>query len=102
LNLYNLLKAFERVIHRLEQKKSKTIHRIRQYSYSIQDQKEFIIQSLQRDQKLEFDQVFEELEDRIHAIITFLAILELLNLQEISMVNGDQVNGFYLIPFREL
>jgi segregation and condensation protein A len=101
LNLYQLLRAFERAMQRLDQKKSKTIHRIRQFSYSIQSQKEFVSDLVKKNKQVNFDQVFEELEDRIHAIVTFLAILEMLNLQEISLVNGEVVNGFYLIPYAE-
>jgi segregation and condensation protein A len=102
LNLFGLLKAFERVMNRLDQKKSKTIHRIRQYAYSIQSQKDYIKELVSKESQVGFDDIFSEVEDRIHAIVTFLAILELLNLQEISLVNGDSVNRFFLMPYTEI
>jgi segregation and condensation protein A len=101
LQLYQLLRAFERVMQKLDHKKSKTIHRIRQFSYTIQTQKEMVAALVQKNKQVAFDHIFTSLEDRIHAIVTFLAILEMLNLQEISLVNGEVVNGFYLIPYTE-
>jgi segregation and condensation protein A len=56
---------------------------------------------VKKNKQVAFDHIFLSLEDRIHAIVTFLAILEMLNLQEISLINGEVVNGFYLIPYAE-
>ena len=41
--------------------------------------------------------VFLALENRIHAIVTFIALLELLNLQTVELIQGDGVNNFWLI-----
>lgn len=37
-----------------------------------------------------------QLENRVHAIVTFLALLELLNAQEIMIIQGNGVNNFWL------
>jgi segregation and condensation protein A len=40
--------------------------------------------------------VFLKLENRVHAIVTFLALLELLNGQLISVIQGEGINNFWL------
>ena len=34
--------------------------------------------------------------NRIHAIVTFLALLELINLQQMNLIKGDDVNQFWI------
>ena len=48
------------------------------------------------DQTSAFEKIFEDCENRIHAIITFLALLELVNLQELKITKGDQLNQFWV------
>ena len=45
--------------------------------------------------------MFGGCKNRMHAIITFLALLELLNLQTIKIVNGIGMNNFWLTPYNE-
>jgi segregation and condensation protein A len=42
--------------------------------------------------------MFLKLENRVHAIVTFLALLELLNMQEIELTQGEGLNNFWLTP----
>lgn len=96
LTLYGLLKAFEKVMNRFQQDQSKTVHKIRQYEYSIQGQQDYILEKVQPGMKADFAILFEQLENRIHAIITFLALLELLNLQMIHIIQGEGTNNFWV------
>ena len=97
LTLYKLLRTFERVMLRYEDNsRRKTVHRIMNYSYTIKSQREYLVTSLQGRGKSSFKQVFGNLENRIHAIVTFLALLELLNMQEVELIQGGGVNEFYL------
>lgn len=96
LTLYGLLKAFEKVMNRFQQDQSKTVHQIRQYEYSIHGQQDYILEKVQLGMKADFAILFEQLENRIHAIITFLALLELLNLQMIHIIQGEGTNNFWV------
>ncbi len=96
LTLYRLLKAYERVMNRYENRKSKTIHRIRQYNYTIENQQVYIMENVSKKKRASFTDLFEKLENRIHAIITFLALLELLNLQSIKVRQGEGLNNFWI------
>jgi len=43
-----------------------------------------------------FTAIFEGLENRVHAIVTFLALLELLNLQRVVITQGEGFNNFWI------
>ena len=46
--------------------------------------------------KTAFEEIFMHLENRIHAIVTFLALLELVSQQRIELVQGEGPNNFWL------
>jgi segregation and condensation protein A len=97
VSLYKLLRVFERLMTRLEEdKKTKRIHTVYNYNYSIQGQREYLLGTLSVGQKTSFDVLFLALENRIHAIVTFLAMLELLNSQHIVLTQGEGFNNFWL------
>jgi segregation and condensation protein A len=97
ISLYKLLRTFERLINRFdEEKKTRRVHTVYNYSYTIQDQRQYLTDSLRDGGKKDFEELFMRLENRVHAIVTFLALLELLNAQEIAIIQGDGVNNFWL------
>lgn len=97
VSLYKLLRTFERLISRFdEERKTRRIHTVYNYSYTIQDQRQYLADSLREGGKKDFEELFMRLENRVHAIVTFLALLELLNAQEIIIIQGDGVNNFWL------
>lgn len=98
LTLFRLLKAYEKAMEKLENRKSKTIHRIRQYNYTIEDQQSFLMERVTKSKKASFSLLFEAMENRIHAIVTFLALLELLNLQKVAIRQGEGLNNFWILP----
>lgn len=97
VSLYKLLRTFERLINRFdEEKKTRRVHTVYNYSYTIQDQRQYLTDSLREGGKKDFEELFMQLENRVHAIVTFLALLELLNAQEIMIIQGEGVNNFWL------
>jgi len=96
LTLYKLMRAYEKALERMNNNKSKTIHRIRQYNYTIEGQQSYLIERIEKNKKATFSDLFEGLENRIHAIITFLALLELLNLQKVHLSQGEGLNNFWI------
>ena len=102
LNLFKLLKTFERVMARFEDRSStKTVHKIQNYGYTIQGQQDYIFNIIERSERASFVDVFEKMENRIQAVVTFLGLLELLNLQQIGIVLGEGTNNFWLVPHEE-
>lgn len=96
LNLFKLLQTFQQLMRRYETEQNKPKHQIVKFDYTIEDQQSFIFAQLPKGKKVKFDQVFLQLENRIHAIVTFIALLELLNLQTVALIQGDGVNNFWL------
>lgn len=105
VTLFKLMKAFTRVMERFEDRRlRKRVHHIYNYPYTIQEQEEFILSHIKPSHHTSFDTVFGDCQNRIHAIVTFLALLELLNLQRVSLIQGGGVNNFWLTapnPFEE-
>ncbi len=97
VTLYKLLRVFERLLTRFEEERqTKRVHTVYNYNYTIQEQRSYLLGKLKKGKKTAFEQVFLTLENRIHAVVTFLALLELLNEQAIALVQGEGVNNFWL------
>jgi segregation and condensation protein A len=96
LTLFKLLRVFERLMRNFETEQNRPVHQIYMYSYTIETQREYIFTKVRKNEKTDFSQLFRDLENRIHAIVTFLALLELINQQEISILQGEGVNNFWL------
>lgn len=96
LTMFKLLKAFESVLNRFEERSRKKVHTVVRYSYTVDEQKDFIMGKIKSKKKTDFKTLFHGVKDRIHAIVTFLAMLELLNLAEIHIVLGEGPNNFWV------
>ncbi|MFN3530434.1 MAG: segregation and condensation protein A [Bacteroidia bacterium] len=97
VDLYRLLKTFQKVMQRFEEQENAPTHVVVRYAYTIEDQKTFVVNKVQGKGKLAFEQLFSDFKDRMQAIFTFLAILELLQLQLIDIKLGMGYNSFYLL-----
>lgn len=101
ITLFKLLKAFEKVMEQYSDNK-KIAHTIARYNYTIQRQQTYLIGSLKVGVKTGFEDVFRGLESRVHAIVTFLAMLELLSQQKLQLIQGEGINNFWLtLPERD-
>jgi len=98
LTLYRLLSTFQRLMEEHQIRGAKTVHRIVKYNYTIEDQQKSILSKVAKRGRVDFKGLFEDLENRIHAIVTFLGLLELLNLQRINVTQGEGVNNFWISP----
>jgi segregation and condensation protein A len=101
LDLYKLLKVFERVIVRFEAEKNKPIHKVVQYPYSIEEKKEYILRKVSMISKVSFVDVLKESTEKIEVIYSFLAILELLQLRFITIYLGEGFNNFWIEKYDE-
>lgn len=96
LTTYKLFKAFQKVLERQKNREDKYVHQIVKYPYTLKDQQAYIRSKVSNGQKYSFDDVFMGLDNRMHAIVTFLALLELVNAQVLKMIEGIGKNNFYL------
>ncbi len=96
LTLFKLLKAFQGVVTRIEDKKAQAVHKVYRYNYSVQGQQVFILSKVRWGERTPFKDIFSACQDRVHAIITFLAMLELLNLDKLRCTQGIGHNNLWL------
>jgi segregation and condensation protein A len=62
----------------------------------MEDTREYMLTTLSREKTLAFEKIFEVCHDRIHAIFMFLTILELAQLQYMSVMVGEGRNNFII------
>ena len=98
LTLYKLLQAFKRVMDRFDEAKKNPVHTIVQYTFTIQEEQANIVSKLVYKPRLDFMDVFATVQSRIHAIVTFLALLEMINNQVVRILAGEGINNFWIEP----
>jgi len=96
LDLYKLLKVFEKALQKYEDEQNKPVHQVIPYPYPIDGQKSKLVGMLNRRKKVSFTDLLKEDRSKIVLIFNFLAILELLQSQEINIVVGEGYNNFWL------
>lgn len=96
LTLFKLMKSFEKVMARFEEIKNRPVHTVVQYAYTIAGQRNYLRDMVKRDKTVAFEKIFEPCENRIHAIFTFLALLEMVQLQFLALNIGLGINNFWI------
>jgi len=96
LTLFNLLKVFNSTMSRFEDRKNRTYHEIVKFPYTMESQSTFISQKVRGGKRLNFANLFEGVRDRVEAIVTFLALLEMLNQQLVKLMQGEGANNFWI------
>ncbi|MEM9527801.1 MAG: segregation/condensation protein A [Bacteroidota bacterium] len=103
VTLFKLLKAYERMLTKLEEANNRpVVHEIAQFNYTVEEQQVRIMDLIGAVQfgkpRPSFLDIFSICKTRIHAIVTFLGLLELLNARSIRLIPGEGVNNFWLEP----
>ena len=96
LTLYQLLNTFNKVVTRFENESKKVKHKVVQYPYTIAGEKTAIRDRIRAHRKVAFTEVITSCENKVQAIFTFLAVLELLAEQVIRITLGIGFNNFWL------
>ena len=96
LELYQLMKAFKRVMAKMEERENRPVHTVVKYHFTIKDQKSYLLTSVQKKDKVAFEDIFIQLDNRVHAVFTFLAMLELIQENFLQIKMGMGINNFWL------
>lgn len=96
VTLYKLMSTFEKVIKRLNERHNKPQHVVIKYNHTMEGQRSFLIKELSAVKQIAFDRLFFTCENRIHAIFTFLALLELVQQRFLNLLNGIGRNNFII------
>ncbi|TXK46471.1 chromosome segregation protein ScpA [Pontibacter qinzhouensis] len=96
LSLYKIMRVFDKVMRRFEEEQNHPRHTVITYPYTIEDQKEYILKAIKAKYRMTFSEVISAFPDKIGMIFNFLAILEMLQLNQIDIEVGDGFNDFVL------
>lgn len=94
VTLFKLMKAFEKVMQRVHDRQNKPVHTVVRYNYTMEGSREFMLGFVQRNKNVSFEKIFDECQDRIHAIFLFLSLLELAQQRYMSLLVGEGRNNF--------
>jgi segregation and condensation protein A len=94
ITLFKLMKAFEKVMQRVHDRQNKPVHTVVRYNYTMEESREQVLTLASREKAVSFEKIFNEAHDRIHAIFLFLSMLELIQLNYMSIMIGEGKNNF--------
>ncbi len=96
ITMFKLMKAFERVMQRVHDRQNKPVHTVIKYNYTMEGSREFMLSYIEKEKTVSFEKVFDECENRIHAIFLFLSMLELAQQRFMKLLVGEGKNNFIL------
>ncbi len=96
VDLYKLLKVFQRSMAKFASRRDETTHTVIQYPYTIEQQKDFVLEKISFKKQVPFSEFITYKPDKIFVIYTFLAILELLQLSKVTIIIGEGFNNFWV------
>ncbi|MFI5154988.1 MAG: segregation and condensation protein A [Chitinophagales bacterium] len=96
ISLFKLMKTFEKVILRVNERQNKPVHTVIQYNYTLEESREYMLNLVSREKIISFEKIFEPCENRIHAIFLFLSLLELVQQKYMTIMIGEGKNNFIL------
>lgn len=96
VTLFKLFKTFERVLQRQDER-NKPVHRVMRWPYTVEEESIRILKAVGMRGNVAFVSLFGLCVNRVHAIVTFLSLLELLNAGKVSLdLREGEVNGFFV------
>lgn len=96
MDLYTIMRAFKRVWEKHHDKLQKPRHIIRAYPYQTEEVKHRLLDRVGRSERIDFLSFVMEEQDRIFVIFSFLAVLELVQLQRLAVTVGQGFNNFWI------
>lgn len=97
--LFDLLTAFKRALDNMPKI---TVHHVHPVRVTIEEQVNFIFHHFQGKSYLFFHELSQELPEKIHLVVTFMAILDLMRLNFISARQQEPFGEIRLVPAAEL
>ncbi|WP_276368560.1 segregation/condensation protein A [Chryseolinea sp. H1M3-3] len=96
VTIFKLMTVFEKILKRQEAEKNKPVHHVIQYPYTVEAQKKHLLEELTKKPKLSFTELIAEYPTRMGVIFNFLAILEMLALQVLTIQIGEGYGNFWI------
>ena len=95
VTLFDLMGAFRKVLADI--KRQNTYHKVEKVTYTVEEQAEYILSTLQVKGRRSFLDICTELRNRSVVVVTFLAVLEMLKEQQINLfIENDDPTRFFI------
>jgi len=95
-DLYKLMLVYNRVLTRYRSASKVVKHTVVQYPYTIEKQKEAIARLIEINKRLDFSEIKRNSTNKVHFVYNFLALLEMLQQELISIQIGIGFNNFWI------
>lgn len=96
VDLYKLMQVLEKVMKRYDEEKNRPVHQVVQYPFTVEGQKEFILNTLTRKRMISFSEMLEANPTRVALVFNFLAVLEMLATGHLNIQQGEGFNNFWV------
>jgi segregation and condensation protein A len=94
ITLFKLMKSFEKVMLRVQERQSRPVHTVVPYNYTMEGSRDYVLDLISREKMLSFEKIFDVCDNKIHAIFLFLSILELAQQKYMRLSVGPGMNNF--------
>jgi len=96
VTLFKLMKSFEKVMTRLQERQNRPVHTVVGYNYTMESSREYLLKTVQEGKTVAFEKVFDVCQDRVQALFFFLSILELAQQKYMKLLVGEGRNNFII------
>jgi segregation and condensation protein A len=96
VTLFKLMKSFEKVMTRLQERQNRPVHTVVRYNYTMESSREYLLKTVQEGKTVAFEKVFDVCQDRVQALFFFLSILELAQQKYMKLLVGEGRNNFII------
>jgi segregation and condensation protein A len=93
--VYKLFIVFKKLLERYEDN-GKRVQTVVKIKYNINQEKNILLRKISTSTKSAFENIFDTVENRLHAVVVFLALLELLTAGEVKILLGIGKNNFWI------
>lgn len=100
ITLFKLMKAFERAMQKYSDRLNRPVHTVVQYDYTMEGSRDQMLSLAREEKNLSFEKIFDQCENRVHAIFLFLSLLELVQQKFLKIMIGEGRNNF-IIEYNE-
>jgi len=96
VTLFKLMKSFEKVMTRLQERQNRPVHTVVRYNYTMEGSRAYLLDMVKEGKTVAFEKVFDICQDRVHALFLFLSILELSQQKYMKLMVGEGRNNFII------
>ncbi len=96
ITLFRLMKAFERAMHKYTERSNRPVHTVVQYNYTMEGSRDQMLTLAREEGSISFEKIFQDCENRVHAIFLFLSLLELVQQKFLKIIIGEGKNNFVI------